>query len=245
MAPKRARKGRWPKVPSDDRKIALLLVLAALLLAARAFLAENPQHNPWAPLDLRDPRGWATQTKLAGLRGDPQACQAVLARSDIAFTVLPATGEGACRRDDRLTLNERRLSPRLPQMSCPVAAGLELWITQDVQPLAEELLGSRVRRIEQLGTYSCRRMYNDDDAPWSEHATGNAIDIAAFLLEDDRRISVLADWDGDDDRAAFLQAVRDAACSSFGTVLSPDYNVAHADHFHLDQGRSPGLGACR
>ena len=28
--------------------------------------------------------------------------------------------------------------------------------------------------------------------------------------------------------------VRDKACRSFGSVLSPDYNAAHADHLHLD-----------
>ncbi|MFB0611306.1 extensin-like domain-containing protein [Aurantiacibacter poecillastricola] len=240
-----ARKRKWPRAPRDDRRLAAAFVILALLLSARVFLAENPRHNPWAPLDLRDERGWATQTKLAGLQGDIEACRGVLDRSEVAFTALPVSGEGECRRDDRLTLDERPFAPRFPQMTCPVAAGLELWLEKDVQPLAQEILGSRVTRVEQLGTYSCRRMYNDESAPRSEHATGNAIDIGAFLLEDGRRISVLEDWDGSNDRAAFLEAARDAACASFGTVLSPDYNAAHADHFHLDQGRRPGSGACR
>lgn len=226
--------------------ISLLLVMAAaLLLAGRSYLEENPQHNPWAPLDLRDPRGWTTQTKLAGLRGGTAGCQAVLERSEVGFTALPIVGEGACMREDRLTLAEMPFAPRFPQMTCPVAAGMELWLEGDVQPLAEEILGSRVARIEQLGTYSCRRMYGDSGAPWSEHATGNAIDIAAFQLDDGRRISVLNDWDSQGTEGSFLRAVRDAACASFGTVLSPDYNAAHADHFHLDQGRNPAMGACR
>lgn len=238
-------KWAWPKPSRDDRKLALVLIVAGLLLAGRAFLVENPQHNPWAPLDLNDPRGWATQAKLDGLRGDIPACHAVLDRSNVAFTALEATGDGECRRDDRLTLGTMPLSPRFPQMSCPVAAGMVLWLEQDVQPLAEELLGSRVARIEQLGTYSCRRMYGSETGRWSEHATGNAIDIASFILVDDRRISLLRDWDGNDVESRFLREVRDAACNSFGTVLSPEYNAAHADHFHLDQGRSPGFGACR
>jgi len=42
-----------------------------------------------------------------------------------------------------------------------------------------------------------------------------------------------------------LQAVRGGACGYFTTVLSPDYNAAHADHFHLDQAkRLGGWGAC-
>lgn len=243
------RKRKWPEPPADDRSVAKILIFLAIVLAGRVFLAENPQHNPWAPLDLRDERGWATQTKLAGLRGDVEGCRAVLERSEVTFTALTPAGEGECRREDRLTLDTQPFAPRTPVTTCPVAAGLVLWLEQDVRTLAQDILGSPVARVEQLGAYSCRRMYGDASAPWSEHATGNAIDISAFVLEDGRRISLLADWaeegESADDEARFLRAARDAACSSFGTVLSPDYNAAHADHFHLDQGRTPGLGACR
>ena len=228
-----------------DRRIFLALAGLGLLLAGRVFLAENPQHDPWAPLDLRHERGWATGGKLAALQDDLDTCRAVLDRSAVEYSVLEATGEGECRRDDRTILAAQPFQPAAPQVTCPVAVGLEMWIEQDLQPLAEQITGSRVARIEQLGTYSCRRMYGDESAPWSEHATGNAIDIAAFVLEDGRRISVLADWEGDDPEARFLHSARDAACESFGTVLSPEYNAAHADHLHFDQGRTPGLGACR
>ena len=226
-------------------RLVAILVLTALALAGRTWLAENPQHDPWAPLDLRAERGWATATKLASLRGDVAECRAVLRRSEVAFTPLDATGEGACRREDRLTIGDLPLSPAAPQVSCPVAAGLYLWVEKDVQAAAQAIFGSPVQRIEQLGTYSCRRMYNAADAPWSEHATGNAIDISAFVLANGRRVSLLGGWAGEEDEARFLRDVRDAACDSFGTVLSPDYNAAHADHLHLDQGRNPGFGACR
>jgi len=238
-----------PDFPQTDSTLAILLVVMAMLLGGRVWLAENPQHNPSAPLDLRDPRGFATRTKLAALRGDVPACHAVLTRSDVAFTPLSPASGGECARPDRLVLAELPLSPAAPQMTCPVAAGLSLWMEQDVQRLARDILGSRVLRVEQLGTYSCRRIYGAQTGRWSEHATGNAIDISAFILEDGRRISLLNDWgaDGDEANAAarFLQDVRDAACDSFGTVLSPDYNTTHADHFHLDQARSADRGVCR
>jgi hypothetical protein len=32
----------------------------------------------------------------------------------------------------------------------------------------------------------------------------------------------------------FLRAVHEAACGIFGTVLGPEANDAHKDHFHLD-----------
>ena len=51
-------------------------------------------------------------------------------------------------------------------------------------------LGSEVVRIEHLGTVNCRRIGGGDKGNWSEHATGNAIDISAFVLADGRRITV-------------------------------------------------------
>ena len=225
--------------------IVALFVAAALFLAARGWLAEHPQHDPWAPLDLRDPPGWATQRKLAALRSDPAECRAVLQRSQVAFEMLPAAGEGACRRESRMVLGETPLAPAAPAATCAVGAALVLWLEQGVKPAAEELLGSPVERVEHFGAYSCRRLYGRNEGPWSEHATGNAIDIAAFVLEDGRRIGVAGDWRNDDTEAAFLHRARDAACEVFGTVLSPDYNAAHADHLHFDQA-ARGFGAvCR
>ena len=245
-----------------DRAIIVLLMLAALLVAARAWLADHPQHDPWAPLDLTDPPGWATKTKLAALRSDPAECRAVLARSGVAFEPLAPTGEGACARPDRIVLADAPLVPGSPATTCPVAAGVELWLQQSVEPAARAILGSPLARIEHLGTYSCRRVGGGESGRWSEHATGNAIDIAAFVLADGRRISVLADWGGADEEGglddeggtdggkgeaeeAFLRTVRGGACDIFGTVLSPDYNAAHVDHFHLDQAARGFGGVCR
>lgn len=228
-----------------DRAVLGLLALGAIAVAGRAWLAENPQHNPWAPLNLDHPPGWATQVKLADLRDDPAQCRAVLDRSGVTFASFEPTGEGECRRPDRLLLTDAPLSPANAQMTCPVAAGLELWLRQRVQSAARELLGSPVERIEHLGTYSCRRIYGRSTGTWSQHATGNAIDIAGFVLEDGTQVSVLTDWHGDDPESQFLREIRDSACSIFGTVLSPDYNESHADHLHLDQASRGFGGACR
>ncbi len=191
------------------RRALVALVLLTAGIAGWQWLQEHPQHNPWAPLDLRDPPGWATVRKLAALREDVTECRAVLNRSDIAFTALPPTGEGACALTDRTRLGEYPLAPDTPAVTCPVAAALTIWRHDSVDPAARDLLGSDVARIEHLGAFSCRRMYGGADVPWSEHATANAIDIAAFVLEDGRRISVLADWEGGGPETEFLKAVRD------------------------------------
>ncbi len=228
-----------------DRMILAVLAIAAAGMAGHAWLGEHPQHNPWAPLSLDDPVGWATGSKLAALQGDVAACREVLFAGMVTFTSLAATAESTCLRADRTVPNGGLLSPSSPQMTCPTVAGYEIWLRHAVQPAARNILGSEVARIEHLGTYNCRRVGGGSQGRWSEHATGNAIDIAAFVLADGTRVQVLDDWEGDGPQARFLRTVRDAACASFSTVLSPDYNAAHADHLHLDQAERMVGSYCR
>ena len=228
-----------------------LLTLGGIVLAGQAWLRDHPEHNPWAPLSLADPPGWATEFKFAELRDDRAICRAFLDRSKIDAKPLPPAGSGACRRDDRHLLYapaqaEVMLVPRGAQATCAIDAGLAWWLRHGVQPAAQSILDSRVVRIEHFGTTNCRRIGGISNGQWSEHARGNAIDISAFALADGRRISVRADWKGAGAAPAFLHAVRDRACRSFATVLSPDYNAAHADHLHLDQAqRATGWRTCR
>ncbi|MGB7407089.1 MAG: extensin family protein [Pontixanthobacter sp.] len=169
------------------------------------------------------------------MRTNVEQCRAVLDRSGIAFLALEPTGEGACARPDRTRLADYPFANSTPATTCPLAASMEMWLRQSVQPAAERIFGQNVSTIRHLGAYSCRRLYGRGSGPWSEHATGNAIDIAGFTLVDGTEISLLADWDGSPNNTEFLREIRDGACGLFGTVLSPDYNAAHRDHFHFDQ----------
>jgi hypothetical protein len=99
-----------------------------------------------------------------------------------------------------------------------------------------------VTRLEHFGSYSCRNVYGRTNAPLSRHATADAVDIAGFTLASGARIRVIDDWGGADRNGVFLRAVRDGACRVFDGVLSPDYNLAHRDHFHFDRG---GFRVCR
>lgn len=227
------------------RKSRAILVLALTGIAVialgpgRDWLHRHPQHNPWAPFRLDEPNGLATHYKLDRLRRDRTDCRAVLDRSGIDLVELPATGSGACLRDDRAIIpaGSVSFSPSNPQATCAVSAGLLRWLKQTVQPEAGRQFGSRVVAIEHLGTFACRKMRNDRFDRMSEHATGNAVDVAAFVLADGRRITVLDGWKQGGSQTTFLRKIRDGACGPFGTVLSPDYNAAHANHFHLDQAR--------
>jgi len=131
--------------------------------------------------------------------------------------------------------------------SCPVAAGLHLLETRIVQQAAQRHFGSPVVVIDHAGSYSCRRLYGRSEGAYSEHATADAVDITGFRLADGTRVSVLDDWNRGNRKSRFLREVRDGACRLFSTVLSPDYNAAHADHLHLDQAQRGNAGwrACR
>jgi hypothetical protein len=237
------------------RRVKIFLVLA--LLGFLAFLGlgyarNHPEDLPWTELDLARPVGAFTGRKLAALGGEGQKCRALMRRAGIRFVALPSRGSGQCGYSDAvrfssggaLTMGYR---PADLGTSCPVAAGLALWEWHVVQPAALRHFGTKVEAVEHYGSYSCRRIYGRSEGAWSEHASANAVDIAAFRLADGRRVSVVGDWKGSGAKAHFLRDVRNGACRLFATALSPDYNEAHRDHFHLDQaGRgATGWRGCR
>jgi hypothetical protein len=94
--------------------------------------------------------------------------------------------------------------------------------------------GMRVVEIKQISAYSCRGMNGNSHAHISEHAFGNALDIAAFTLADGRRVTVKDGWHGMPEEQGFLHDVQAAACQQFNTVLAPGSNVYHYDHIHVD-----------
>ena len=223
-------------------------LLAVLLIEAMAWMERHRQDMPWAELDLTAPPGRFTAAKIAELGEDAPRCRALLAASGNESRPAPSRrpSEGCGYDDGTLLSLDIAPSPGGLVTSCPVAAALSVWERQ-VEAEAQRLLGTGVRRFVHAGSYSCRRLYNRADGPFSEHATADAVDILGFELTDGRRLSVLRDWNGRPQHAAFLRAARDAACRVFSTVLSPEYNAAHRDHLHLDTAnRGPGgWRACR
>ncbi|GAA0648605.1 extensin family protein [Brevundimonas lenta] len=250
-----------------DRDLAdfwnLMWELALGLCAGFALLnafAPN-QDLPWKPLDLSHPIGQATAAKIEDFElTRTAAAEEVTAVTDACIQLLRDAGvqvERAEDRDDggfcvvrgavRITGGDvTPLSPGGLVMQCPLAVRYVIWDRQVLQPAAEAALGSRVARVENYGTYSCRRIYNSKDAAHrpSEHARANALDVSGVVLEDGRTVSVADDWSGQGpagaDGKTFLQRVREGACRTYATVLSPDYNAAHRDHLHLD-GSATGL----
>jgi hypothetical protein len=130
-------------------------------------------------------------------------------------------------------------------LACPLVSELERWISGAVQPAAMRWFGSPVAEIRQISAYSCRGMNGNPRASISEHAFGNALDIASFTLADGRKITVKDGWHGLPEEQGFLHDVQGAACDQFSTVLAPGSNVYHYDHIHVDlMRRRDGHRAC-
>lgn len=229
--------------------LILLVGIAAGTWFVRDWIRKHPQDVPWTTLDLSDPTGRFTRAKLVRLGEDPALCRALMARAGSPDEAAPPRrASPGCGYADGMRLSrEAAPSPGGLVTSCPVAAALLLWEDRVLQPSAMRRFGSRVSQVYHSGSYSCRRLYGRADGPFSEHATADAVDITGFRLADGRRISVLRDWAAGDTEAAFLRDIRTGACDYFATVLSPDYNAAHQDHFHFDQADrgSAGWHLCR
>lgn len=235
------------------RLIGWLIVFALIggaYFHARDYIRRHPQDVPWTKLSLRDPIGRFTAPKLAKLGDDAVQCRALLQSQGVDDVAVPPRRSGSeCGYEDGMRLGSQPIAFRPSGLvtSCSVAAGMHLFETRIVQQAALRNFGSRVAAIDHAGSYSCRRLYGRAAGAYSEHATADAIDILGFRLADGTRVSVLDDWNRSGPKSEFLREVRDGACGLFSTVLSPDYNAAHADHLHFDQAQrgNGGWRACR
>jgi Extensin-like protein C-terminus len=119
-------------------------------------------------------------------------------------------------------------------LACPIVSALDHWLSDSVQPASMRWFGMRVVEIKQISAYSCRGMNGHSWAHISEHAFGNALDIAAFTLADGRQITVKDGWRGLPQEQGFLRDIEASACQQFTTVLAPGSNAYHYDHIHVD-----------
>ena len=231
----------------------LTLGVCAVFALANAFVPH--QDLPWKPLDLNRPVGTATAAKVGDfelpfaapveqVRGATDACMQTLRDAGVQVERVEDRSDGQfCVAQGLIRITGGDVTPLAPSdvvMQCPLAVRYVIWDRQVLRPAAEQMLGSKVARVDNYGTYSCRRIYGSTvttDRP-SEHARANALDVAGVTLADGRKVSVLDDWSGQGPAgvpaAGFLKRLRDGGCRVFSTVLTPDYNAAHANHLHLD-----------
>ena len=127
-------------------------------------------------------------------------------------------------------------------MTCDMAKALKRWVDKDVRTA----FGRRnpVVTLRVAAHYACRTRNNRPGAKISEHGRGKAIDISGFKLEDGTMVTVLEGWRTRSTRKRLVKIWK-AACGPFGTVLGPEADRYHQDHFHLDVARHRGGSYCR
>jgi hypothetical protein len=128
-------------------------------------------------------------------------------------------------------------------LNCTAAKQLDSWVAKSVKPIIGRQ-GGGLDAVQVIGGYSCRTRNSKRGAKLSEHAKGNAIDIAGFKLRDGTIYSVKRNWRGGRGKSA-LRKIHKSACGPFGTVLGPNANKYHQSHLHVDIVRYRNGTYCR
>lgn len=207
--------------------------------------APEPSEPPAPP--PRDPGRANLDPADDALVGPPEAipdCEARLTAAGVRFRAATLPVKGTCGAPQVVVYEAGPTEIKwnaAPVTTCALALGLARF-ERVLQEEAERHLSARVVRIQQGGTYSCRKMARFRMV--SEHSFANAIDLHAFELSDRRRLTVKRDFgplgaEPEAPGSRFLRAVARRAFAEdvFSVVLTPFWDQLHADHFHVDQAR--------
>lgn len=181
---------------------------------------------------------------------EERACQARRPPSTFVAQIRPIDGKGACGIDYPLKVSALEsgtigIGPTAT-IGCPMTEALDTWMRDSVQPAALAWFGQPVIEIRQISAYSCRTRNNRRGAELSEHAFGNALDVAGFKLADGRTIVIKSHWKGGSaEEKSFLREVFAGACQTFKTVLGPGSDMFHYDHIHVDLAHHNRAGTSR
>jgi hypothetical protein len=163
------------------------------------------------------------------------SCQELLQARGATFEMTEAFHtDGGCGMDEPVMLRTgiAELGPDA-ELECAMALK---WLDFDqrvIQPLALEHFEQPISYIHQLSGYSCRTS-TGNRRKLSQHSFGLALDVEGFELPDGRQISVQNEYFADSDEGQFLREVAERACGFFSTVLTPNSDAHHHNHFHLD-----------
>ena len=130
-------------------------------------------------------------------------------------------------------------------LRCQMVPSVETWVQEVLRPAARRFLGSDIVRLRIAASYACRARNSKAGGKLSEHGKANAIDISKFILADGRVVTVKRGWRGKQNVRRFLRYIHRGACEHFSTVLGPNADRYHHDHFHFDLARHGRRGTYR
>jgi hypothetical protein len=206
-----------------------------------------PRKKPKPPTETSDQAAPADKPETTGVEitaddGTTQAeCEAALEAASVEFDWAGETEEEGCTVVQAVVLKAVSFNgstitfPQAPVLSCAFAARLGRWTRDIAGPVVMGHAGSELAAVNTGPGLVCRRRVGGSRTKVSEHAKGNAIDIASFSVSDQRTLQIGSELDEAGQRA--LRAMRVSACGYFTTVLGPGANAAHERHFHFDYGK--------
>ncbi|AGT10121.1 extensin family protein [Paracoccus aminophilus] len=242
-----------PEEPTADKPAPAAAATAPATTDATASAPETPApDDATAKPDIS--AAPALRSTLRESDFDQSACLLTLFTLGTGYEELPAISEADnrdCGIDRPVRITEILPGIALdgaPVMRCDTARHLAFWLRDSVRPASAFLPGApRLTGIEPGSTYQCRGVVGGQStATVSEHALGNAFDIAAFRFDDGTRLEIAPRQDKGSIDEAFQAAIRGTACLWFTTVLGPGANAAHDNHLHLDiKARKGGFRICQ
>ncbi len=242
----------WVTRPSVLLHIARTSIAAAVLCSAvnyaQALDGEDtarryqPLPAPRPAVELPDPPPAKHSTGAGKAIIYQSACPALMGGL-IVGAVQPPIIEGQCGERSPVAVSavvgeDGALSVPLtggPIMACSFSTAIANWAL-DVALQAQAIIGAKLTAIETGTSYQCRRRNNAADGKISEHGFANALDVSGFRFDNGTQVNVREGWVQEGATAIFLRAAHAAACERFTTVLGPDADQHHSDHFHLDLG---------
>lgn len=198
--------------------------------------AEPPADPPPAPEDPKE---------LAACLADLKALGATFE------TEVTVDGETGCGMAAPVTVSKLLPDVTLePEATfrCETALQLARMTRDMVKPAAAIAFPDKpaLSAVLQASGYICRNRNSAATGKISEHAHGNAVDIAGLRFGKEDEPVMIAKQDDGTAEAAFQRAFNALACLYFTTVLSPGSDATHQDHMHLDViQRKSGFRYCR
>ena len=168
-----------------------------------------------------------------------KSCLAMLKSLSVAYKEIPRIDDGngsGINRPIAVTAlgNGVSLKPE-GKMRCEAALALAHWTADIVIPMLKTAKPKEtLAGLNQASTYICRKRNGAETGKISEHAHGNAVDIASLRFKSGNTFSIQPRMQDSTLDGAFQRAITAAACLYFTTVLDPSSDKAHETHLHLD-----------
>ena len=126
-------------------------------------------------------------------------CDKLLAEMAIEYQLVPPIRRGICGTPAPILVKSVGSNPKVTisppaTINCKLAAALNDWLKEKVQPEAMKTFGTPVVRLRNAASYACRNRNSNPNGFLSEHARANALDISEFTLETGVLVTVLDSW---------------------------------------------------